>query len=81
MIDYEATSFGFNRRKDFVKALAVAKEKIADRRKHPGHENVGKLDRAIEALDELLRDDAFIEHVRPQAEVERTHQPAAKMEP
>jgi len=71
MIDYEDTSFGFNRRRDFVKALNAAKMQVVQRLEHPGHESVERLARLKAALDEVLEDEVFEPHARQLAEREQ----------
>lgn len=71
-IDFESTSFGFNRRRGFVKALVDAKKEIVQRREHPGHESVDRLDRLLAALDDVLTDPEFEVHARQSADNERS---------
>jgi hypothetical protein len=71
MIDFESTSFGFNRRRGFVKALVDAKKEVIQRREYPGHESVERLDRLLAALDDVLSDPEFETHARQSADNER----------
>lgn len=72
MIDYEDTSFGFNRRRDFVKALNAAKMQVVQRQANPGHESVERLARLQAALDDVLNDEVFEPHARQLAEREQS---------
>lgn len=75
-IDFESTSFGFNRRRGFVKSLVDARKEVAQRRVHPGHESVARLDRLLAALDDVLSDPEFEKHARQSADNEREPLPA-----
>ncbi len=82
MVDFESTSFGFNRRRGFVKALVDAKKEVVQRREHPGHESVDRLDLLLAALNDVLDDPAFKDHARQSADNERvTPTAVTKMEP
>lgn len=71
-IDYENTSFAFNRRREFVAGLVKAKGEVEQRLRVPGRESVLKLAQLLEALNHVLADEAFSNHVEPQAEAQRS---------
>jgi hypothetical protein len=77
-IEYENTSFAFTRRREFVAGLVKAKGEVEQRLRVPGRESVLKLAQLLEALNHVLADEAFTEHVTPQAEAERTLESANK---
>lgn len=58
-IDFEDTSFGFNRRREFVETLVAAKRKVTERVQHPGRESADSLHRLLRALDDVINDPAF----------------------
>lgn len=62
-IDYENTSFAFNRRREFVNDLRKAKGVVEQRLQVPGRESVLKLAQLLEALNHVLADEAFADHV------------------
>jgi hypothetical protein len=77
-IDYENTSFAFNRRREFVGGLLKTKADVEQRLRVPGRESLLKLAQLLEALNHVLADEVFQPHVLPQAEAERVIEPAAK---
>lgn len=58
-IDYEDTSFGFIRRKEFIEDLEAAKRSVTERLRHPGRESVDNLHHLLRALNEVTGDVAF----------------------
>lgn len=63
-IDFEATSFGFKRREEFVKDLVHLRDRVRRRIENHGHESLAGLQHLADALDAVLNDDVFEPHIR-----------------